>query len=231
MGYKYFVAGTDTGVGKTVIAASLLAAAKQLDKRTLGLKPVAAGCELSVVDGSEQWVNEDAMLLREYSSERLPYSQINPVALKRPVAPHIAALEEGRGIQLQRLVGFCRGALMTPSDLCLLEGAGGWRVPLNPREYMSGLAVELKLPVVLVVGIRLGCINHALLTVEAIQRDGVALAGWVGNILEADMPALEDNLNCLKTLIPAPLVGVVPYLGDSASPPQVQEYLDIHILI
>ncbi len=238
LGKKYFIAGTDTGVGKTLIAASLLAAAKAQKKTTLGLKPVAAGCSLEYVDGSDQWVNEDAMLLREFSSEFLPYSQINPIALKSAVAPHIAAQQEGKTLRLERILGFCRGALMKPSDFCVIEGAGGWRVPLNPREFMSGLVKELNLPVILVVGMRLGCINHAMLTAEAIQREGVTIAAWVANTLDKDMPAFEDNLTCLKTLIPAPLLGVVPNLETAtssfaaASPPfEVAKHLDIHILL
>ena len=229
MGKKYFVAGTDTSVGKTLVVSALLHSENTQQKKTLGLKPVAAGCEEREWEGTVKWVNEDALLLQEYSSVKMCYEQVNPIALKQAIAPHIAAINENKSLSLDRILGFLRGSMMTPSDICLVEGAGGWKVPLNPREFMSGIAQKLNLPVILVVGMRLGCINHALLTLEAIQNDGLKVAGWVANTLDEGMPALNENIGTLATLIPAPLIGVVPQLA-SPSPEVVAEYLDINKL-
>ena len=206
----YFIAGTDTGVGKTLVTAALLHLAGQQGLKAFGLKPVAAGCETT----PEGLRNEDAMLLQAYSTVKLPYEQINPIALRAAKAPHIAAAEENRRLSLDRLVGLCRGTLMQPADLRLIEGAGGWRVPLNDFEHLSGLPLQIKTPVILVVGLRLGCLNHAILTAEAIQRDGLSLAGWVGSGLDPQMDSIEENLTALRRAIPAPCLGVIPALGE-----------------
>ncbi len=206
----YFITGTDTGVGKTYIACALLKAFAKAGKTTMALKPIAAGCE-----ASEQGLcNDDALALQQAASVQLPYELVNPFALTAATAPHIAASLEGRRLTLDRVVGLCRGTLMTPADVCLIEGAGGWRVPLNERESLSQLPVVLQTPVILVVAIRLGCLNHALLTAEAIIRDGLALVGWVANCLEPDMPNLDANIETLHRLIPAPCLGVVTRDGD-----------------
>ncbi len=208
---KFFIAGTDTDVGKTLIASGLLQAANNKDLRTVAMKPIAAGCE-QTEDGLR---NEDALMLIDAMSAELPYSQVNPIAFEPPIAPHIAAMRENKQLSVSRLTGFCNGILMQPSDFVVIEGAGGWRVPLNPRETLANLAIELNLPVVLVVGMRLGCINHALLTVEAIERDGLKVAGWVANRVDPEMSCYEENLMTLKTLIHAPLLGEVPFLEDA----------------
>ena len=166
---QFFVTGTCTDVGKTFVSVALLHALKEQGYRTLALKPVAAGCQQT----PEGLRNDDALQLQAAMTESLSYEQINPVALERPAAPHIVAAEQGRRITASRLEGICRGALLTKADVALVEGAGGWRVPLNERETLADLAFALRLPVILVVGVRLGCINHALLTQEAILRDGL----------------------------------------------------------
>lgn len=204
----FFITGTDTGVGKTLVACALLEAAKQRGLTCLGLKPLAAGCEQT----DQGWCNYDALALQTCSSLKLEYQQINPVALREAIAPHIAAAHEDKRLSLSRLVGYSRGALQSQVDFCVVEGAGGWRVPLNPVEYLSGLPKELNLPVILVVGIRLGCLNHALLTAEAIQRDGLQLAAWVANVLDAGMSAVAENIATLKSLLPCPLLGEIPPL-------------------
>jgi dethiobiotin synthetase len=209
MAKAYFVTGTDTDVGKTLIAAGLLAAANAKGLSTAALKPVAAGCERTA--GGLR--NADALILQQTMSLQLTYEQINPIALEPAIAPHIAAARAGVRIEVQRLAGICRGVLMQRADLTLVEGAGGWRVPLNGREYLSQLAQELQLPVVLVVGMRLGCINHAVLTAEAIARDGLPLAGWVANRCLAEMACYEENLSTLKGLLRAPCLGEVPFLS------------------
>lgn len=217
----FFIAGTDTGVGKTRVAVGLLWAARERGLTTAALKPVAAGCE----ETPEGLRNDDALLLQAVITQPLTYEQINPVALAPAIAPHIAAQEARRSLSVDRLGGFCRGVLGS-ADLTLVEGAGGWRVPLNPVETLADLPRLLKLPVILVVGMRLGCLNHALLTAEAIARDGLPLAGWVANVVDADMPRLEANIDTLAQRLPAPLLGVVPHLAD-ATPAAVAEYLDL----
>ena len=225
MGKKFFIAGTDTEIGKTTIACGLLEAGNQRGWRTLALKPVAAGAEPSE-DGPR---NDDAVALMQSASVKLSYEQVNPVLFEPPIAPHIAAQQVGRRLTVSQLAGYCRGSLMTPNDLALVEGAGGWRVPLSGRETLAGLAVELQLPVILVVGMKLGCLNHALLTAEAIRRDGLQLAGWVANTVDSNMSCFEENVETLRQLLPAPCLGVVPSLSD-CSPDKVAAHLQIDLL-
>ena len=198
--FTCFVTGTDTGVGKTLVTSALLQAAQSQGLSTIGLKPVAAGCE----ETAEGLRNDDAMLLQQYTSIPLAYEQINPVSLKQAIAPHIAAALEQRRVDASRLEGLCRGVLMQRADLTLIEGAGGWRVPINPRQYLSDLVRLLDIPVLLVVGIRLGCINHALLSAEAIRADGVNLVGWVANEVDPQMPCIDENLSAIGDRIGAP---------------------------
>lgn len=224
-----FVTGTDTGVGKSLVSASLLAAARARGLSTAAMKPVASGCEDFLEAGQQLPRNEDALLLQRYCTVPLSYEEINPVALRAAVAPHLAAAMEGRQISLQRLIGFARAILMQRADLTVIEGAGGWRVPLNQREYLSGLPEALQLPVVLVVGIRLGCINHALLTSEVIAASGLRVAGWVANHLSADMPLADENIATLRYLLPAPCLGELPW-RPGISPEQCASLLDIDLL-
>lgn len=226
MAKRFFIAGTDTDVGKTAIAAALLAAAKQQGLRTLALKPVAAGA----VKTEAGLRNDDALILQSQMTAPLGYEQVNPVVLEPAIAPHIAARQAGRRLTVSQLAGVCRGALMTAHDFALIEGAGGWRVPLNERETLAGLALEMQLPVILVVGMRLGCLNHALLTAEAIRRDGLILAGWVANSIDPSMSCPDENFDTLKDLLPAPCIGRVPHL-DNATPEQCATYLDIAPLL
>ena len=194
----FFVTGTDTEVGKTWVSCRLLERAREAGLSCYGLKPVAAGCE----ETAEGWRNDDALQLMAASSVTLPYELVNPVALKAPVAPHIAAQQEGKAVTLARLAGYVRGALSAhKADLILIEGAGGWRVPLNDREMLSGLAAELELPVIQVVGMKLGCINHALLTAEAIQKDGLRYVGTMANCF-GPMAVQEENLLTLRQHLP-----------------------------
>ncbi len=201
----WFVTGTDTGVGKTAVSCALLAAAGSAGLSTAAVKPVAAGCDAA-------GHNEDALLLMEWMSEPLDYEQVNPVALAAAIAPHIAAQQEGRSLQASRLEGFCQGVMSSGAEFVLIEGAGGWRVPISERESLADLAVRLRAGVILVVGMRLGCINHALLTAEAIARDGLQLAGWVANQPGELMPCYAENLDSLRRRLPAPLLGEVPHM-------------------
>lgn len=206
MTQTYFVTGTDTEVGKTAVSCALLRAAAAAGLTTAAVKPVAAGCDA-------QGHNEDALQLMEAMTASLDYEQVNPVALEAAIAPHIAAAQEGRRVQASRLAGLCRGVMMSGSDFVVIEGAGGWRVPVSPRETLADLARELQVGVILVVGMRLGCLNHALLTAEAVQRDGLVLSGWVANQPAQRMNCHEQNLDTLRTLLRAPFLGELPHLS------------------
>ncbi|HEY9033298.1 MAG TPA: dethiobiotin synthase, partial [Pseudomonadales bacterium] len=162
-------------------------------------------------DADGQLKNDDALRLMQAASVRLDYAQVNPVVFAEPIAPHIAAERAGRRVTVDRLAGFVRGALMTPADLRLVEGAGGWLVPVNEHEGLNQLAQQLQLPVILVVGLKLGCLNHALLTARAIAADGLSLAGWVASQVDPAMAMVDDNLASLQRLLPAPCLGFIPY--------------------
>ncbi|MBT8443989.1 MAG: dethiobiotin synthase, partial [Gammaproteobacteria bacterium] len=201
---------TDTDVGKTVIAVGLLDAARRAGLRSIGLKPVAAGR-----DGERDGVpyNADALALLDAATVTLDYAAVNPILLKRPMAPHLAAEIEGVRIDASELAQHCRTAISRRVDIVVVEGAGGWLVPLNERESMADLVMELGMPVVLVVGMRLGCLNHALLTAADIRARGLVLAGWVANCIDPDMAGLQDNIDTLRARLDAPLVGRVRHLG------------------
>ncbi|MGM0572102.1 MAG: dethiobiotin synthase [Pseudomonadota bacterium] len=223
---SYFVTGTDTGVGKTMVSAAILEAAASLGKRTLAMKPIASGCD----ETPEGLRNEDALILMEAMSEPLGYDQVNPVALKPAIAPHVAAVQAGRQITAERLVGFCRGLQMRPADLLLVEGAGGWRVPLNDRETYAAMPGALQMPVILVVALKLGCINHALLTAEAIRRDGLTVAGWVANRPVAEkMDCEQETLDYLINHLAAPCMGVLPW-QENADPGTLATSLNVNCL-
>ncbi|MCE1116917.1 MULTISPECIES: dethiobiotin synthase [Pseudomonas] len=225
MSQAYFIAGTDTDVGKTTIAAGLLHAARQLGLSTLAAKPVASGCGVT----PKGLRNSDALALIDESSIKLPYEQVNPFAFEPAIAPHVAAREAGVALEVQTLRDAMRHVLDQGADFTLVEGAGGWRVPLSNHANLSDLAIALKLPVILVVGVRLGCINHALLSAEAIARDGLQLAGWVANIVDPRTSRLEDNLSSLAERLPAPCLGRVPWLKQ-ASADAVAAHLQLDLL-
>ncbi|MDP2784498.1 MAG: dethiobiotin synthase [Sulfurimicrobium sp.] len=208
-----FVTGTDTGVGKTLISCALLHAYAAMGNSTVGMKPVAAGCEPY---GSGLRC-EDVELLRHASSVQAPIELVNPYAFAPPVAPHVAAAEVGVTIALER-IRLAYMALTELADKVVVEGVGGFRVPLDEHSDTADLAQLLDLPVVLVVGMRLGCLSHALLTVEAIAARGLPLAGWVANRVDPEMAGFDANLQALQRRIVAPLLGVVAYapLPDAA---------------
>ncbi len=199
---SYFVTGTDTGVGKTLVSCALLHAFSARGKRVAGFKPVAAGCD-------DDDHNEDAKLLRAASTVQATYGQINPYCFHRPIAPHLAARHAGVNIEFPRIIASYR-ELAGQADEVIVEGAGGFCVPLNDRQTSADLARQLGLPVILVVGMRLGCLNHALLTMHAIAHYQLECAGWVANVLDAGMPALQENIQALRERIAAPLLGVIP---------------------
>jgi len=202
-----FVTGTDTGVGKTLISAALLHTLAQRHARVVGMKPVAAG----LVQRGDAWLSEDVLMLRTASTVRVPAELDNPVALPEPLSPHLAAAHAGRHVSVAQLLTAQR-ALLARADVVLVEGAGGWRVPLNDNETLADLARAMAAPVVLVVGLRLGCLNHTLLTAEAIRADGLTLAGWVANSVDPHMACREENIDSLRRRLGAPLLGIVPWM-------------------
>ena len=225
-GKAFFVTGTDTEVGKTFIAASLLSIARQRGLRCAGIKPIAAGCEWQ--DGA--LVNDDALALMAASGAGLDYGAVNPVALEPAIAPHIAAAQAGVRLSAGVLAESCRPVLAADYDLVVIEGAGGWFVPLDERETLADLCIDLDLPVILVVGMKLGCLNHALLTVASVAEAGLSVAGWVANTVTEGMPFLEENVRTLRHRLAAPCLGVVPPLG-AVEPGAAAPYLDIDALL
>jgi dethiobiotin synthetase len=209
MNRGFFITGTDTGVGKTWVACGLITALRQQGLSAVGMKPIASGCELT----REGLRNEDALRLQAVSSYALPYNSINPYAFEPPIAPHIAAREAGVDIAFARICELA-GRLCSQAEQIIVEGVGGWRVPLGRDGDVSALASALNLPVLLVVGVRLGCINHAVLSSDAIRGGGLPMAGWIANRIDPESARFEENLATLRSVIPAPCLGVIPFLGE-----------------
>jgi dethiobiotin synthetase len=213
MKQAYFVTGTDTGVGKTYVACKLIADYAAQGYKVIGMKPVAAGCDL--VDG--RWVNEDVLKLEAVSSVQAPRELTNPYSFNEGIAPHIAAEKAGIKIDIKVLQQAFK-KLVDMADIVIVEGAGGLLVPLNSAplneaETMADLAAVLNIPIILVVGMKLGCINHSLLTVEAIKSRNLHLHGWVANQIEANMPMLEENEASLEARIKQPKLFSLGYLS------------------
>ena len=201
-----FITGTDTGVGKTLVARVIIhLLLKQYDKVGV-MKPVASGAVFH--NGLLQ--NEDAILLQKASNVSLPYALINPYCFSPAIAPHLAAEVEGVYIDLKHIQS-CYENIARQVDVVVVEGAGGWHVPLNDTETLETLGQQLSIPVVLVVGLRLGCLNHAMLTMQAMHRSGVSILGWIGNVIDPDYQYLDRNIQSLKQRISAPCLGVLPY--------------------
>lgn len=207
----FFITGTDTGVGKTLVSIALLKRFAGAGYRVAGMKPVASGC----VATAQGLRNDDALRLLANASVPLDYATVNPYAFEPPVAPHLAARQCAVSIDGQTIQAAFR-SLQRQVDCVIVEGVGGWRVPINPSETMADVAGLLGLPVILVAGIRLGCINHALLTVSAIQQAGMPLAGWVANRLDPDCLLADEIIQSLQQAIGAPLIATVPCLPQAA---------------
>jgi dethiobiotin synthetase len=220
----YFITGTDTGVGKTTVTLGLMQALQQQGRQVAAMKPVAAGCEMTP-DGLR---NEDALRLQQASSVVLDYDLVNPCALALPIAPHIGAEAAGETIELDKLVNKYN-EIKRQAECVLVEGAGGWLVPLGARQTLADLAHALGLKVILVVGLRLGCLNHALLTAESIRAHGCELAGWVANRLPGEMAAVEANIGALSARLDCPLKGYVPALA-SVSAEEVAGHISVGVL-
>ncbi len=200
---SYFITGTDTGVGKTLVSCALLHGFAAQGKRVVGFKPVAAGCD-------DHDHNEDALQLRAASNVLATYGQINPYCFVPPIAPHIAARNTGVHIEMARILT-SYNELKGQADEVIVEGVGGFMVPLNEKEDTATLAQHLALPVILVVGMRLGCLSHAMLTLRVIESYQLECVGWIANVLDAEMPALQQNIDTLIDRLVAPLLGVIPF--------------------
>jgi len=209
--FSCFVTGTDTHVGKTLVSAALLHKWTQAGHVAVGMKPVAAGA----VWKNNAWHSDDTDLLIQAGNVRAAYETHTPYLWREPIAPHIAAQQAGCEMTLAPILSAYQ-QLAAQAQAVVVEGVGGFRVPLSGTLDTSDLAQALKLPVILVVGLKLGCINHALLTEDAIAARGLSLAGWVGNLVEADMLAVQANVETLKERIAAPLLGVLPCLSKPA---------------
>jgi dethiobiotin synthetase len=209
----FFIAGTDTDVGKTAVSCTLLARARILGLSAFGIKPITAGCRSEVLNGKEVLVSDDAARMSAQASVVLDPMLLAPIRLPLPISPHLAAADAGVTLRAERVIGQVRAALSTRADFVVVEGAGGWRVPINARETVADVARLLQKPVILVVRIRLGCLNHALLTAEAIRRDGLALAGWVATVLddEQSLDAIQAQGASLNDRLHAPCLGVLPF--------------------
>jgi len=205
----YFVTGTDTEVGKTWVTLGLMSALQATGLTVAGMKPIASGC--SVTEFGLR--NDDAIKIRMQASHEAAYDDINPYSYELPIAPHIAAKQIGETIQLH-IIDTSYRRLSERADAIVVEGIGGWRVTFGKGLQTKDLVKHLQIPVILVVGLRLGCINHALLSVEAMVADGVQIMGWVSNHIDPSYLEAQETLALLSEAIPAPLLGEIPHLGE-----------------
>lgn len=224
---SFFITGSDTGVGKTLIATGLLLAAGRRGLRTVGVKPVSAGCEWR----GGRLVNEDALALQAAATVALDYQSVNPVALQPFLAPHIAAAQAGVELACAHLIEHIASLQRLEADLMIVEGAGGWLVPLNASETMADVCSGLRMQAIMVVGMRLGCLNHALLTAAAIRASGVQLAGWIANSAEPEMVELHENMQTLRSRLSAPLLGMIPFMDSGCAAEDIVDSLDIESLL
>jgi dethiobiotin synthetase len=206
MGKGFFVTGTDTGIGKTTVSCALLRAFAAQGKKVAGMKPIVAGSE------NGQWVDVEQLLAA--SNVNVTCQQINPYAFDPPISPHLAAQQLGTEIDLS-VIHHAYQQLCAKADLVIVEGAGGFLVPINDRQNGADLAKMLNLPVILVVGMRLGCLNHALLTAQAIQAAGLTLAGWVANYIDPQMSVVAENITTLEQRLDCPLLGILPFRREA----------------
>lgn len=219
---RIFITGTDTDVGKTLVATCLIEKLQKDNYSVIAVKPIAAGCEF--IDG--KLTNADARALIEVMNQKLAYDVVNPIALTAPIAPHIAAKKEGLTLSVESLKQQCNLS-QHKSDYLLIEGAGGWLVPLNENETLADFAAEEQLDVLLVVGMKLGCISHALLTVQSIQSAGLNLLGWIANSTSTAMPYLKENILTLKQAINAPFFGEIPFIQLDNPSQTASSYVNI----
>ncbi|MDM2843771.1 dethiobiotin synthase [Citrobacter sp. Cpo090] len=221
----YFVTGTDTEVGKTIASCALLQAAGLLGLRTVGYKPVASGSDMT----AEGLRNSDALALQRNSSVAVDYAAINPYTFAEPTSPHIISADEGRPIQASVMSSGLR-LLEEQADWVLVEGAGGWFTPLSPTLSFADWVKAEQLPVILVVGVKLGCINHAILTAQAVQQAGLTLAGWIANDVMPPGKRHAEYMATLKRSLAAPLLGEIPWLAEEPERAATGRYIDLSVL-
>lgn len=221
MARGYFITGTDTGIGKSWCSAGIMRKLRQQGHSVVGMKPVASGC----VETPEGLRNEDALLLQQQASLAVDYDWVNPYSFRPAIAPHVAAEQAGVRIKIGKILEHYL-QLKEKADCIVVEGVGGWLVPLNDAESVADLALALKLPVILVVGLRLGCINHALLSAESIRASGCELAGWIANTIDPQMTEPQPTIEAISRRIDAPLLGTVPYLAQLEAD-KVAEHLNL----
>ena len=222
--FALYVTGTDTGIGKTLASCALLHALRGHGLRAAGMKPVASGCER--IDG--EWRNADALALQAAGEPGIAYADINPFALEHPLAPELAARDAGVEVSLLPILA-AHARVADNADALIIEGVGGWAAPLSASLMQADLVRTLHLPVLLVVGLRLGCLNHALLSARAIAADGVHIAGWIASHVDPEMERVEDNIEMLRARMPAPCWGVLPH-APGADPATMARHLRIPVL-
>lgn len=222
--FALYVTGTDTGIGKTLASCALLHALRGHGLRAAGMKPVASGCER--IDG--EWRNADALALQAAGEPGIAYADINPFALGHPLAPELAARDAGVEVSLLPILA-AHARVADNADALIIEGVGGWDAPLSASLMQADLVRTLHLPVLLVVGLRLGCLNHALLSARAIAADGVHIAGWIASHVDPEMERVEDNIEMLRARLPAPCWGVLPH-APGADPAAMARHLRIPML-
>ncbi|MCL1075117.1 dethiobiotin synthase [Shewanella dokdonensis] len=223
----FFVTGTDTDSGKTHVAAALLHKARtSYGLKTVGVKPIASGCTRT----AQGLRNADALMLMEQSSLKLDYEKINPFTFEPAIAPHVAAADVAVELSPENVLARLDLTQYAMADFCLVEGAGGWRLPLGNNRYLSEAIVALAMPVIIVVGMKLGCLNHAVMTEELIRVDGLQVAGWVANRAQPEMARFEENLASLKQMMQSPFLGMIPHL-PAVTVADMAEYLDLTPLL
>jgi len=212
---RLFITGTDTEIGKTWVASALIRHLVAAGYRVAGMKPVASGCEAT--DAGLR--NDDALRLIAESNVKLPYERVNPFAYEPAIAPHIAAREAGRPIDVKKISELAK---TVEADYLIIEGVGGWCVPLGENSMLAELVAATADEVIIVVGMRLGCINHALLTAAQIKRDGMSLKGWIANHVDPEMHVQSENMATLQALMPCPLLGVLAWNDSNRKPPELE---------
>jgi dethiobiotin synthetase len=225
MSQGIFITGTDTGVGKTIASCLLIDALVKQGHMVVGMKPIASGAVF--VDGELQ--NEDAIALRKYSNVDVAYSQLNPYCFEPAIAPHIAAQQAQQQIDMDIILQ-AYTVLSEQAEYVIVEGVGGWSVPMSGNQTIAEIPSRLNLPVILVVGIKLGCINHALLTANAIRANGNNLIGWIANQIDPDMTAYDENLQTLKAMLSCPLIAHIPYFNNEQNDPNRPININLNVL-
>lgn len=209
-----FITGTDTDIGKTYVTTRLLKQFNAENYTTFGIKPIASGCQRN---NSDDLLNDDALALQAAASLQQPYPMVNPIALEAPIAPHLAAKQMGIQLSAKDVSKTITDSIQSSVDINIIEGVGGWMVPLNEHTLFSEVITALNIPVILVVGIKLGCLNHAILTSQQIIQQKAHLVGWIANCLEPNTLVPQENIQTLKQWIPAPCLGVTPHPFDIAT--------------